>query len=278
MPRLQPPEGFVTAKEATKLIGVSDSMLSRYVKEGKINRHGPRDRKQKFYSRTELEAFIIARQVTETAYRKGRWRLNASSTFRKATLQDLDAIINMSERAYPAAGLPLRETWAGWIRKNPESFHVLCNQQSVIVAYATILVMRPATISLFIQDKLPVDEIGPDKLELFHPGEPLHIYIMSLVVDPQYPAREKHEYGARLISSLFSFFLDLAQRGIEVETITARSHTADGMRLMRKLGFPQIKSPVPGKHLFIVKVEESGLHILEKYSELLAEWRTKHQQ
>jgi hypothetical protein len=114
-------------------------------------------------------------------------------------------------------------------------------------------------------------------LDVFHAGEPLHLYVMSLVIDPQYPKGKQHEYGSRLIHGVFAFFLDLAERGIEIDTITARSHTRDGIRLMQRLGFPLVKSPVPrsGRFLFVVRVSESGLPLFERYSELLERQRRR---
>lgn len=278
MPRLQPPEGYTTAKDAADRLKVSDAMLSLYVKEGKLHRFGPENRQHKFYKISEIEAFIEARQTFEEVYKPGQWKHNETSIFRQATVRDLDAIIEMSERAYPAEGLPQRETWECWIRKNPESFHVVVNQEGTIMGYSTLLVMRPAALDLFIHDQLPVDEIGPETLDIFRPGSPLRLYIMSLVVDPRYPKGKQHEYGSRLIHGLFGFLLDLAQRGVEIETIVARSHTPDGIRLMRRLGFPTVKSPVPrsGRYLFIVNVKESGLPLLETYSALLDVWK-QHQ-
>jgi hypothetical protein len=269
------------AKDAAKRLNVSDAMLSIYVKEGRLHRYGPSDRQHKFYKISELDALIEARQTFEEVqvYKRGQWKFNETSTFRRATSDDLDAIIAMSERAYPEEGLPLRKTWEGWMRKEPESFYVLVNQQNVIVGYSTILAMPSATLNSFMRDELPVDEIGPEKLDVFHQGEPLHLYLMSLVIDPQHPKRNRHEYGSRLIHGVFSFFLDLAERGIEVETITARSHTRDGIRLMQRLGFPLVKSPVPrpGRYLFVLKVSESGLPLFEHYSELLAQWKQRQE-
>jgi hypothetical protein len=50
----------------------------------------------------------------------------------------------------------------------------------------------------------------------------------------------------------------LAERGVIIETIIARSHTQDGIKFMRKLGLPWLVSPVPGWELFSVNVAESG--------------------
>ena len=76
-------------------------------------------------------------------------------------------------------------------------------------------------------------------------------------------------------SGFFSFMLALADRGVIVETATARSHTQDGIKLMRRLGLPWLISTVPGVELFSVVVAESGLPFLRKYSAKLAEKRSK---
>src|SRR5712664_1050290 len=56
MPRKLPPLGFITAGEAAKRLGVSDGMLSIYVRQGKLKRYGPEERKHKFYKESEVQA------------------------------------------------------------------------------------------------------------------------------------------------------------------------------------------------------------------------------
>lgn len=47
-----------------------------------------------------------------------------------------------------------------------------------------------------------------------------------------------------------------------MQTVTARSHTQDGIKLMRRLGLPWLISPVPGIELFSAVVDESGMPFL----------------
>jgi hypothetical protein len=83
-----------------------------------------------------------------------------------------------------------------------------------------------------------------------------------------------------MINSMFSFFLNLARKGVEVETITARNdlNHPDGKRLLLRLGIPQLRSPVPHIHLFSVQVPESGNTLLVKYYDALTEWKREHKE
>ena len=162
------------------------------------------------------------------------------------------------------------------MRKNPETFFVLRDGGEKVVSYACLLPLKKEVMDRFVRDEIDMDDISPDDVALFEPGRPLHLYVIALCVDPVYRATIKHEYGARLVRGLFTFVLELARRGIEIETITARTYKADGIRLLRKMGIPQLRSPVIGKHLFSVHVADSGFPILVRYSDLLADWKQKH--
>lgn len=272
MPRLQPPTGYVTAKDAAQMLNVSDAMLSIYVSEGKLKRHGPKDRRHKFYKITEIEALKAARTVFEEAYVPGRWRQNASSLLRRATEADMPVIVDISARVFDAHTIPPLDVRLGWLRKNPDTFHVLVNQQGQVAAYSSVLPLLPGTIERFIHGKIDAEDIAPEDVEVYAPGKPLYLYVMSLVVDPIYGEAEKREYGMRLLMGLFSFLLELASRGVEIATITARSNRPDGMRILRKI-LPQVHTPVPGKHLFVLDVQEAGYDIFEEYKESLALWK-----
>jgi hypothetical protein len=71
--------------------------------------------------------------------------------------------------------------------------------------------------------------------------------------------------------SLVFFLLALVERGAIIETIIARSHTQDNIKLVCKLGLPWLVSSVPGWELFSVRVAESGTPFLRKESAKLAE-------
>jgi hypothetical protein len=274
MPRLQPPPGCTTARDAADRLGVSEALLSRYVKQGKLKRYGPEARQHKFYKISEIEALITAERYV---YMAGQWKLHPTTTFERATEQDMPAIVEISRLIFGDGAAPVA-TRLTWLRKNPETFFTLRCASGAIVGYASLLPMRRATIDRFIRDEIDAEDITAEEIERFEPGRLTHLYIMAIGIDPRLSTREKHEYGAALVRNLFAFFFDLAGRGVEIETLTARSHKPDGLRLLRKLGIPQLRSPVPGKSLFVVRVPDSGFPLFERYTELLREWQQSHQE
>lgn len=268
MPRLKPAPGYITAKDAIAMLEISDATLSSYVKKGWLKRYGPSGRQHKFYKLSEVEALIESRNT----FNEYQELLPAS--FDVAIPEDMPAIVDIDKRTF---GVDItEETYLRWMRKNPESFFVLRDSKDKIVGYACLLPMKKEVMDRFVRNKIGMDEISSDNIYLFEAGRPLHLYIIALCVDPVYRSAIKHEYGSRLVRGLFTFVLELARRGVEIETITARTYKADGIRLLRKMGIPQLRSPVIGKHLFSVCVADSGFPILERYSDLLADWKQKH--
>lgn len=276
MPRLQPAPGYVTAKQAMELLEISDSVLYRYVVEGKLRRYGPPERKHKFYKLSEIEALKAARNVFVPEYRPGDWKENPSSSFEPARAEDMSVVVDMDRRIFPEEPVEF-EWYARWQRRNPETFFVIRDQAGKIQAFACLLPVERNTLDRYLRDEIDIDSITPDLVDLWEPGKPLHIYVMAMGVDPNCTTVEKHEYGARLVNGAFSFLLELAQRGVEIETISARSYKPDGIRLMRKMGIPQLRPLSPGKNLFVVRPAESGFPILARYTDLLERWRQEHQ-
>jgi hypothetical protein len=268
LPRLKPAPGYITAKEAIAMLDISDATLSTYVKKGWLKRYGPSNRQHKFYKLSEVEALIESRNTFD------EYQEMLPASFDAATSEDMPTIVDIDKRTFHVD--ITEETYLRWMRKNPETFFVLRDGGEKVVGYACLLPLKKEVMDRFVRDEIDMDDISPDDVALFEPGRPLHLYVIALCVDPVYRATIKHEYGARLVRGLFTFVLELARRGIEIETITARTDKADGIRLLRKMGIPQLRSPVIGKHLFSVYVADSGFPILVRYSDLLADWKQKH--
>jgi ribosomal protein S18 acetylase RimI-like enzyme len=274
MPRKEPPPGFLHAKEAADMLQVTDAMLSKYVKQGRLNRYGPEERRHKFYKLSEVQAIIDADKAFFEAGDKPSKHL--TSFFSLATTDDMPFIVDIDKRTFHED--LTEETYLRWMRKNPETFFVLRDETNKVIGFACLLPMKKETMDRLVRDEIGMDDISPDDVDLYEPGKPLHLYLIALCVDPAFKRVVKRTYGASLIRGLFAFFLSLAERGVEIETLTARSFKTDGIRLMRDMGIPQLRSPVAGKHLFSVHVAESGFYIFVDYSDLLAKWKREHQQ
>lgn len=266
--RYSAPPGYMSSAEAVQKLG---KMLYKHVDDGRVRKIVPEGHKHGFYNRDDVEKVLATEQLFSSPYVAGQWKKNPSSTFGPATEQDMPAIVEISRAIFGDPVLPSQPRLA-WLRKNSETFFVLRDhQEQRVVGYVSILPLKRETIGRFIRDEIGMQDITADDVERYEPGKPLHLYIMAVGVDPKCGQRKKHEYGARIVHELFGFFFDLATRGIEIETVTARSHKPDGLRLLRRMGIPQLRSPVPGKSLFAVNVAESGYSLFERYSEILSQ-------
>jgi Acetyltransferase (GNAT) family len=273
MPRPTPPPGYITAGEVAKRLKVNDAMISRYVTQGRLNRYGPEERKHKYYKESEVQGIIDADRAFFEAGVKPK---HLTSFFGQANLDDLPIIVDIDIRTFHE---PLNEeTYLKWMRKNPETFFALRDTENKVIGFACLLPMQTEVMQKFVCDEISLDDISPEDIDLFEPGKKLHIYIIALCVDPSFKPKTKHTYGASLVRGTFTFIYDLARRGVEIEAITARTFTPDGIRLLRKMGIPQLKSPTPDKNLFEVHVPDSGFHVFARYSALLDEWKQEHQQ
>lgn len=252
------------------MLDISDATLSQYVKNGWLKRYGPPERKHKFYKLSEVQALIASRNTFNEYQEK------LPAFFAVATPEDMPTIVDIDKRTFKVD--VTEETYLRWMRKNPETFFVLRNSANKVVGYIALLPLKKDTMDRFVKGEIGMDDISPNDVEFFEPGRPVHLYVIALCVDPVYKAAVKGEYGARIVRGLFAFLLELAQRGVEIETITARNDKdkPDGRRLLQKLGIPQLRSPVPNKYLFSVRVADSGYPVLVKYSDVLAEWKREH--
>jgi hypothetical protein len=80
------------------------------------------------------------------------------------------------------------------------------------------------------------------EIGVFEPGKALHLYKTSIAITPHVTLTEKRHYGSRLLAGIMDVLISLGRKGVILETIVARSSTADGIRLVRGMGFTEIPS------------------------------------
>lgn len=280
MPRLEPPPGFLRSEQAQERLGMSDTLLRKYVKEGQIKKYGPPGSKQKpFYSEKEVEALRLALRSFPEA-QVTSWRDNPSFRFEVATENDISAIRAINYLAYRERypdDFPISyATCLVWMKKNPRTFFVSRDQDGNVRGSAILLPVSNNLIEQFIHDEVEPDDIPEKEIEEYLPGASIdNLYVLSLVADPSFSERIKKVCGRNLIQGIAEFFIGLGDEGVEIETVTARSFLPDGIRLLQRIGFANIHSPIPGKRLYVANVAESGIEFLEKYRESLARWKSK---
>lgn len=150
----------------------------------------------------------------------------------------------------------------------PNTFFVLKKEEDII-GYICILPLKDfQTVEGLLSDnKL---NMVPEDIAEPNTEDPIHLYIMTMVVKAGFSHLEKRTYGSRLISGLIDIIIKLGQEGIEIKTIAARSETPDGIRLMRKLGFTELP-PSGRKRKFIIDIENSGIPTIMQYKQVLKE-------
>lgn len=179
MPRLKPLEGYVTSKEATEMLDISDSTLSQYVKRGWLKRYGPPERKHKFYKLSEVEAILAARNIFD------EYQEVLSASFEEAMLEDIPVIADIDEKTLNVkhgqnekeprgAYLPwIANIYTNWMQRNPQAFGVLRNTEGRVVAFSIFLPMPKEVIDQLVRGEISIDNISPDKVNLFERGKPL---------------------------------------------------------------------------------------------------------
>ncbi|HYU74217.1 MAG TPA: GNAT family N-acetyltransferase [Ktedonobacteraceae bacterium] len=269
MSKTAPPPGYVTATEAKHILGDQGNMLQRYIKAGHIKRYTPPFRKQGYYKRDEIEAFKTS---IDAFYHPSMTEL---ATFQRAHESDMKDIGTIDLATF---GGTLREKiYRKWAKANKETFYALRTPAGKVIGYACILPLDKAVMDQYIKGEVALEEIPIEAIKRFEPGESLHLYVVAMAVDPSYKRSLKEGYGARLLYGILDVLMGMARRGVEIETITARSFKTDGIRLLRRMGIPQLRSPVPSMQLFSLKVAESGYPLIMRYCSLLEQWKREHQ-
>jgi hypothetical protein len=287
--------GLYTSSETRRKLKISASTLKNLVEKGIIEKVVPYGYQNGYYTQKSVNEYYERQQIFQESYStsdksKGQEKGKETkakrtidlapeklpTTFSEAAAEDMAEIVDIDIRTFHVA--ITEETYLRWFQKNPASFRVLRDASNHVAGYAALVPLKKEIIERFIRDEISMDDITADDVDLFESGKPLHVYVFAVCVDPIYRGGIKEEYGARIVRGMFDFFLELAKRGVDIETITARNDKdkPDGRRLLQKLGIPQLRSPVPDKYLFSVHVADSGYPMLAKYSDMLAEWKQNH--
>lgn len=258
MPQKKAFTSFYTAGEVKRLLGITDGQLYNYVRYGHLERVVPPGRKQGVYRKEEVNKFAL-----EMSAFLGSREGTKNVVFTRVTREDVDATLAATREIFKTN--PSRDIRVSWVEKNPDVSYQLCLNGSVI-GVATLLPVRPEWIEMILTDKVWSEDTPAEEVEVYEPGSVYHIYAMGVGVLPVFSKWEKRLYGSKLIRGLGEAIVDLGKRGINIATITARSHTYDGVRLLRHIGFKQIPS-VTEERNFRADLWESEIPIARNYRE-----------
>lgn len=234
--RKKAPQGFLTAQEAIARIGIPQSSFYRLVRAGTINGVILPGRKEAVYPEPAIDRYARAIQsyIDQYSDKKVYWSLALAED-----TPDIRELVAAVSGGY-AHTVPT-EVMEAWIRKNPQALHVL-RQGSEIVGYVS---MFPLPLDIIMKRmsgeywnrSIPIDDIGR-----FEPtGDPIRLYIAEVAVKQNMP--NSRLLGARIISEIEQFLLELAEQGIIVNELYAVGTTAFGIRLCKRLGMMPLDIP-----------------------------------
>ena len=253
---------YYTAAQTKELLGITDGMLYNFVDNGALERIFPPGKKQGVYRRTQVEQ--LARELKVFIATRKR----ISSTFARATKEDVPECARISDAIFNASFAV--EKQRAWMNKNPDICYVVKDEDNKVVGYVLMLPLKPEKIEKILREEESSLDLETKDIGVFEPGKPLHLYMASIAITPGVTLTEKRTYGSRLIAGLMDVLINLGRQGVILETIVSRSSTADGIRLMRGIGFTEIPSITRRKN-FLIEVEKSGIKEIMQYKQALRE-------
>src|SRR5258707_11942854 len=209
MPRMQPPPGWIRGSEATARLRISDSLLSRYVSEGKIRRYVPHGRKYGFYNEDDVK---ILEDVSAAC--PGVKHQPHRSFFSIARRSDIPAIAKIDHDAiHPEEDQYNDEFLLRWQQRNPETLFVLRDSNGTVVGFVSILPLTRSALDRVIRGEISLTDLVDEDIPLFAAGAKKHPYLVVVAIVPKNPLHKKHENNAALLPGFFFLFLALAPRG-----------------------------------------------------------------
>jgi hypothetical protein len=271
MPQKQAYKEYYTAGEVKKKLGITDGQLYNYVRYGHLQRIMPPGKKQGVYKRDEVDKFALELSAFLSGSEKAK-RL----TFTNVTETDVPEFVRLTEEIFSGVHLDVAER-VKWVKKNPEVLYQLC-LDTQIIGCAVILPLKSEKIEQILRDEASADEIKAEEIEVYGTGKPFYLYITGVGVSPALNKQDKRWYGAKLARNIGETIINLGKRGIEIKTITARSETVDGIRLLRHVGFRQIPSITRKVNFRINMKEANHIDIAVQYNKELMETKKQKAQ
>jgi len=198
---------------------------------------------------------------------------NHEIVFRKAEKADMPAALGLFMASHPKVreqsltmSEPLLRTRLSWLDRNPDLFYVV-EHGGEIVGFTAIIPLKPKKIEEILNSDELAMHINPDEIDEFKPGKPLHLYISTMRTKPDISMLEKRSYGVRLVGGVISVLMDMLEKGINLSTIFAKSEAADGMRILKHIGFSEFPS-VTGSKNYVLNVDEVSKETLAKFGRL----------
>jgi len=247
--RKKAPPGMYTAREAIAVIGIPSTNFYSLVGEGTLKKIVLPDRKEGYYSKAEVDNYARNLKALQQPYTTEKLH------FGLALNEDIPAIhaLTASVSGGEAHAVP-EEVLRAWIRKNPQSVHIL-RKGTEIVGYMSAFSLPEATLDLRLRGRLLNRTIPVDDIVSFTPNTTLSLYVAEMAVkhadafiknnepDPDKPDPVARLLGARLIREATRFINGLKKQGTIINEVYAVGTSPFGIRMCRDIGMTPIDLP-----------------------------------
>lgn len=255
------PEGYYTAKEAQKKLGLNASTFGYYVRKGKIKRFVPPLRVEGFYEKKEIDtlvseiALFLHTTIEETEI----------TTVRTARPEDAQGVVNV------LASLGWKTTSAEqrirWYAVNPLIDYVAI-WKGEVMGYIHAIPFKSEVLEAMMSGKKRSWDIQPQDILSYEPGKTYDLYI-GIATRQDVPNHTRN-FGFRLISGFISILEELAQQKILIHHINAVSAENDGKKLSKALGFVQQEAKQDDLFpRFTLDLKTSDSHFARQYQETI---------
>jgi hypothetical protein len=260
-------EPYYSAQKAEEVLGMTYSALRNQVIAGNISAKTPRGRRQLHYRAKDVDQ--LAREINIYTVQ----RQHKPSEFKRVeTRKEMEKCQEISQAIFNM-GPETVDDRMQIIAKNPNTYFMLTNEGQ-IVGYAAIIPLKLGKLNKVLGETIPVD-IPIEYISDFKQEKEIDLYFRVIAIRPGLTIGEKRLYASRLIAELINVIIDFGRKGIKIKTAAARSNTPDGIRLLRGIGFTEIKPLTPDRRTFIINIKESGIPFILQYKEALQEAETR---
>ena len=234
------------------------------VRDKQINKIILPGRKEAVYSKVEVDRLARAMHSYLDQYTDERLRFGLALAEDIPEIRELGAAtMGGYQNAFP------REILEAWIRKNPETIHILHRGQE-IVAYISMLPLPLETIMRRLAGSIAARAIPIDDIQDFSPGKPLTLYVAEAIVKQDMPDRLR--IGAKLLSETAEFLISLAQQKITVNELYMVATSSFSIRVCESLGCQVLDIPGavrPDRIPFKLDVWQSKSRLVSDYRKVL---------
>jgi hypothetical protein len=254
------PAGLYTAEQAIAKLRMHKATFHDYVKKGKIKKVTPPGRTQGYYEKSYIDKMAEANELFAIQY------ASDPASFGVATEEDIEGVYRVMVSFWGSIYVPTVEQRLSWYHVNPEMDYVV-KQDDIVTGYITVLPLKRDVMDRLMNGEIGTKDLQPENILPFDPGVPLECWV-GIAVKPGVYKPEK--YGIRLIAGTLKVLNALAERGVTIKRLWAKSETADGIKLCHDLDFEEIgpeSKKLPKK--FVLNVETTTSPHLQEYKRIL---------